>query len=1393
MRKKQPKVSDACLEGLIPSDTLKKSKITLERFPASHRFQSLTEKEIQRCPWISAQNQVNMSDMVVPEKPEPKVIQPPVLRSDEELTEVENDPNARTPDDYVSLLDSGKDHTCESLPIVDLAAKKAQINTNDLSFPYTKRPFPVKFLQLNGLKMENGRVTGGLDMFVWVDKPVTETVHFDIKQGKDKQTIVEITSFKRKFESLMLPFVADPNAILVMVLFVNNSSKGDSDVWGMRPATIGTKKILSQEGICWRTFEPGVPFQDYLKPDAENTHKKLNHIDLDVDCNVLDEGTPDRTCRLTAADPMFPSPLLTIFDLRLELAKKMVSKKKAEVFIGVTLKCFNPETKKEEPIKAAISSRGNKKTDFCYTSPVYSAEKSCFLEPLHFILHKEYKSPVTLVINVFKLKKGKAKLMLTGTEQITRAYEMHRVKMEQKGGLLSKGDAFVRFNTVYPAVCAPTPAMRPAMSGVGEVDTHDPMYSSVAPYIVQQHISMKKLPTVNFELLFNCFMAADVSLQNWIEHYFTPEPGFAAAFIKRLVASMNIIESLPMPFFELAFKSLIVECDEKEKDKRVLPVEPILDLLHAVAVKNVKTLLKSAADLLCQLRMYFRPKEVHLVCYKFIQQLATKERFFIFNHLVSDMGFIQSLSLRAWDLEDRPISAYVPILSLFFSTLTNCFMENQKETLSAGVRTLQLLTTTLELYAEEELSMMSAYFFPLLPIIFTFWDSISTELKDMSLIAPVLLFIMKYTSRKQILNYFTSKVLSYDNQTRFFDFLIKLGEPSVTQKLSETLDSMTPLSTSLEVTWRITHFIKFLLYSEDSDVKIVKSAFYLLGVLLNAANQPKESLSLIFSTMAMFVSKYEKMIFESQTSIIVHIINDVINITQRKMIDSRNEAIGFLLWLMKLEAKRRVNRARCDIALQFSICNVFFEKRDNFITFWQYLPPGVEKAGILFNKLDKAMKVSDLYENQLIALLDIYEEFKDFPSIRAKLYAFMVELNKANEDYPAAFIAQWKLSALIAEVFRLKKEKILGIPPTGMAAFKFIVNEPPVDISGWEKDSAYLVMESKLFNEEYLSQSLQEAMALCQRAGMHWLIGDVTEILFDYLEKQRQFSLLKTLYERVMTSFASLQVDEHSQVKFCRIFVAGPSSDRLQYTDVLRVLPYQGEQAIQEYIMKRLSKLLVKVRNIPVNNQPIFQSQTGICQMISVKCDPEEIANLNVRNFTMFFLGKDQGWDKPLVQKYTFVAASPLPACVSLVKVASHTVTDITKTDYFETKLKRFRDNYIKVVNNIEAVLPPPHMVKAWSNSVIGLSATPILRQMSKIFKTEKPEEHPYYILARKLIVGEKEPDVPDRIRNVIHEIRNLLVGSTHVISAASKVSSLLPPEAADLQEFRKSLGLPCQ
>ena len=197
--------------------------------------------------------------------------------------------------------------------------------------------------------------------------------------------------------------------------------------------------------------------------------------------------------------------------------------------------------------------------------------------------------------------------------------------------------------------------------------------------------------------------------------------------------------------------------------------------------------------------------------------------------------------------------------------------------------------------------------------------------------------------------------------------------------------------------------------------------------------------------------------------------------------------------------------------------------------------------------------------------------------------------------------------------------------------------------------------------------------------------------------------------------------------------------------------------------------------------------------MISVKCPPEEIANLNVRNFTMFFLGKDQGWDKPLAQKYVFVAESPLPACVSLVKVASHTVTDITKSQYFETKLKRFRDNFIKIVNNIEAVLPPPHMVKAWSDSVMGLSATPILRQMNKIFNTPKPEEHPYYILARKLIVGEKEPDVPSQIQSVIHEIRNLLVGSMRVINAASMVSSLQPQESAELQDYRKALGLPCQ
>jgi hypothetical protein len=126
------------------------------------------------------------------------------------------------------------------------------------------------------------------------------------------------------------------------------------------------------------------------------------------------------------------------------------------------------------------------------------------------------------------------------------------------------------------------------------------------------------------------------------------------------------------------------------------------------------------------------------------------------------------------------------------------------------------------------------------------------------------------------------------------------------------------------------------------------------------------------------------------------------------------------------------------------------------------------------------------------------------------------------QEYISAFVTQWKLIALTAEVFKIKKQVIRGLPDNGLNRFPFVVDEPPIDLSVWPEDSSYLVLQSELFTEAAMKAMLIESFRLCQRSGLHWLVGDITKITFSYLKLHREIVLLKNLYDNVMAPFVEL-------------------------------------------------------------------------------------------------------------------------------------------------------------------------------------------------------------------------------------------------------------------------------
>jgi hypothetical protein len=244
-------------------------------------------------------------------------------------------------------------------------------------------------------------------------------------------------------------------------------------------------------------------------------------------------------------------------------------------------------------------------------------------------------------------------------------------------------------------------------------------------------------------------------------------------------------------------------------------------------------------------------------------------------------------------------------------------------------------------------------------------------------------------------------------------------------------------------------------------------------------------------------------------------------------------------------------------------------------------------------------------------------------------------------DFPSAFVAQWKLCALTAEVFRLKGIRVVGIPANGFRGFPFVVNEPPIDLTVWPEDSSYLVLQSEIFTEAAISESLE----LCRRAGLAWIIGEVTEIIFEHLEQQRSFLVLQTLYQQVQLAFRELSITQSVQIGFARILVTGRAAEKVGFTEAVHTYTRfrivnaarTDKRAGYTEFVAHYCKPLIGADD----GEPLLDAEKGsVLQMMDVKRDREQLARLNATRFVKDVHGVDRGWDDPIIQRYVFTTES---------------------------------------------------------------------------------------------------------------------------------------------------------
>ncbi|OHT17707.1 hypothetical protein TRFO_01023 [Tritrichomonas foetus] len=1367
-------------------DAYKNRRLIIEEYPTTDRLYSLTDEQLNQLPWLGYLRDQKTYNFIVPDDIKEREFEHLEMKSEEDIPgwEAEN-PEVPKPKEYVEILKKDEDIKFVSNPFINLSAKAQIVKSK---YPYTITDSRLKFFHLKNLRLDQSDAQrfGAkffIHAFVYADRVFSETAKISLND--DGTCLMQSSTCNG--DSIAFPYTTAEPSYLIFMIYLEETKI---------PSVIGTpfvigRYLLPRESpedkiqVEFSAFSEGLTVKDFLLMPPSFP------FNFNVDAEVVPSPITGKTVKITAVNPNYPSPILTVSDITINLQHKIINKKE-NICVSVGLRKIpsDPKSTESREIIAFWNYEKQQMVEKGFSSIIQHTDNVVVFEHFDFHLDPSIYEVIEVIITVHSIHKTKIKSVLQTKFTIKETFQSHALKMDAKSAklksALSRGDNQARCNTTYPILVCPFDKSRAALNNFEIQMLNNINFKDIGTYVIRKALLISNLQLTNFSELFDIFKSSDMTAtQYYIEHFFSPEEDFADYFIRKTLSCFDVITLWPQPFFQILFKSICVNMKSFDEELIHRLFESILQSPH-------ETIKKAGCDLLMQLPMYLDIKIAHRIAFNYIIKNNTVMRLSIFQYLFSDISYILSLTVFDFKVSSKPMSPFVPLFSLFFNTINNAFIENNALSVGDASKTLSILASNLESYLDEESSRIVAkVLFPILSTIFTFFDSLRSQLENKNSILPILLFLFKYCDAKQFVQYY--QLLSSDNQQRFIEFMMFI---SISTTKEETANNAfyfidNPLNCTYEITGRLVQFINKFKIEKIFDETLLMCLFKQIISMTIQSSQSSESFTLLFKVMADYVKLYSELIFEMKTPIIKKIITPILRITQRKLLASRMGSIGFILYLIEEEKAFHSNYNRCDLSIQFAMCKALLLLNRDFFNFWNYLPPEFGKLKDIHDKFRSALTDHNV-RRKMAALLKIYNDFKNFPNIRAIIYSRIFLFNVSTKNLFSAFVTKWKLCALISEVFHIQGVVVPGIPVNGSEDFPYIVNEPGIDITVHPQDAAYLVMVSNQFTKKSIGESLLLALEYCQLSNLHWLVGDITQFLLDYLEKQRDFQKLRDTYDKVARSFNHLQTDENVNVQFVRTFVKGEQFiETLGYSEAIIALP-ANQRALEEYMNEIRAALGLK--DFEDSKIPIFDSpKECACQVTPLKFYHDELRNLNAQTFYVdvkhFEKNNVARWDDVMITRYKFTSAVPMPTCLPSVDIAEYSKTTIIMKQHYIQQLTQLREDLFRAIDRVKSVMPPPKKLKDWGRCIFGVKATPILNQMQKVF-SENPET-PYYTIVAELHAKKEDDDPPIEVVSLCDDIWELMISAIPIIKVLVKLNSLNEEEKLLYVDYRRKLGIP--
>jgi hypothetical protein len=488
---------------------------------------------------------------------------------------------------------------------------------------------------------------------------------------------------------------------------------------------------------------------------------------------------------------------------------------------------------------------------------------------------------------------------------------------------------------------------------------------------------------------------------------------------------------------------------------------------------------------------------------------------------------------------------------------------------------------------------------------------------------------------------------------------------------------------------------------------------------------------------------------------------------------SHIEAICFILLILDSGKQSLIALTRSRIVLQYAVGRACLTW-ENCISFWRNFPKELDEVRDFLDTLRK-VKTAKFFEVQELARQ--YSMLKSFPSIKVTIGEHLVKMNEERGDLLAAFVTQWKVASLIADVLKLRGVSDQGIPEGKQ--FPLISNEIEIAISTDPNDSAYLALESELLTMNALKRAVHHGLELAQRVMLPQIHCTVCMFMLYHLGLAMEVDDSNGKIDWLGTT-------NNKTVRFVRVFLQGQIAKQHKLTDLIVAFPCQKVD-INERVRSFCTEFFGGSEFL------INESHEGIptsgtanrCSFTNVKCSGEERDAFAVRKFWVDVrCPVPKKWDETIIKRYTFETNQALPSITSIAVINKSGETKVAKVAYFEAKLGTFEKKLTAEYKNMKAIIPPNVDVKKWSVSVGDISPEPIIRMIEKVRLAIPNPSFPYGFVWNAFD-NQAGVDTPTKITEIVVRICKRIRKSVVLCDRLRALRPFEEKEMLTLQRFR--------